>query len=97
LVLRAYFSCTESREVLAAVVRGALLGRTPWPEGSARNRTDDAVLEVLFSCSDNAKSCLTISAFSAFFALLGSPDPTFAIIANAISAVATPIKTMLII
>jgi hypothetical protein len=38
-----------------------------------------------------------ISAFSDFFALLGSPAYTFAIIANTTSAVATPMNGMLII
>ncbi len=50
-------------EIFVAVFREALLGRVPWLKSGTRNRTDDAVTEILFSCSDNAKSCFMISAF----------------------------------
>ena len=59
----------------------------------------EAIAETRFSRSDSAKSCLMISAFSDFSALLGSPARVFANIANAATAVTTPMKTnmMLII
>jgi hypothetical protein len=34
-------------EIFVAVFRAALLGRAPWLESGARNRTDDAVAEIL--------------------------------------------------
>jgi hypothetical protein len=74
-----------------------LLERLPWLESGVRNRTDDAGVELLFSCSDNAKSCLMISAFCDFSALLGLSANTFAIPADITSAVAIPINGMLII
>jgi hypothetical protein len=58
-------------EIFVAVFRGALPGRMPWFSSGARDRTDDAVAEILFSCSDNAKSCFMISAFCDFCAFLG--------------------------
>jgi hypothetical protein len=54
----------------------------------------EAILEVLFSRSDSATSCLMISPFSHFSALLGSPEYAFANIATAATAraVTTPMK-----
>ena len=61
----------------------------------ARNRTDDAVLEGFFSCSDNARSRSMISALSDLLALRSLAN-SFASIALVSNAKATPIKTMLI-
>src|SRR2546421_6115320 len=47
----------------------------------------EAITETLFSPSDSAKSCLMISPFSHFSALLGSPAHVFANIANTATAV----------
>ncbi len=71
LVVRIYLLERIGWEIFVAAFRGALLGRVPWLESGARNRTDDAVAEILFSCSDNAKSCLMISPFCDLFAFLG--------------------------
>lgn len=59
----------------------------------------EAIAEILFSRSARAKSCLMISPFSNFSALVGSPADVFATIANTARAVTTPMKmnTMLII
>jgi hypothetical protein len=71
LVVRIYLLEQIGWEIFVAVFRGALLGCVPWLESGARNRADDSVAEILFSCSDNAKSCLMISAFCDLFAFLG--------------------------
>lgn len=84
-------------EIFVVVFRGPVLGRVPWLESGARNRTDDAAAGFLFSRSDNASSCLMISAFCAFLAFWGSCANTFAIIAQTTNAVATPINGKLII
>ena len=60
-----------------------------------RNRTDETVLEVFFSCSDNARSRSMISALSDLLALRSLAN-SFASIAHISNARATPIKTMLI-
>jgi hypothetical protein len=52
----------------------------------------EAFAEMLFSRSDSAKSCLMISPFSHFSALLRSPLPIFANVANTARAVTTPMK-----
>ena len=54
----------------------------------------EAIAETLFSRSDSAKSCLMISPFSDFSALLGSSAYVFANIANTARAVAAPIMKM---
>ena len=58
-------------EIFVVVFRGALPGRAPWFESGTRDRADDGVAEILFSCSDKAKSCLMISPFCDFCAFLG--------------------------
>jgi hypothetical protein len=97
LIVRIYLRERIGWEIFVAVFREALLGRVPWLESGARNRTGDAVVEILFSCSDNAKSCLMISAFCDLVAFLGRSANTFTIVAHITSAVATPINGMLII
>lgn len=52
----------------------------------------EAIAEVLFSRSDSATSCLMISPFSHFSALVGSPACAFANIATTARAVTTPMK-----
>ena len=52
----------------------------------------EAIAETLFSRSDSATSCLMISPFSHFSALLGLPAHVFANIANTARAVTTPMK-----
>jgi len=74
-----------------------VLERTPWLGSGDRNRTVDAFPVPLFSGSDNARSCLMISAFSNLLAFLGPSANTFAITAYATSAAATPISGMLTI
>jgi hypothetical protein len=71
LVVRIYLLERIGWEIFVAAFRGALLGRVPWLVSGARNRTDDAVAEILFSCSDNDKSCLMISPFCDLFAFFG--------------------------
>ncbi len=73
-----------------------LPGLMPLSESGPRNRTG-GVAEMLFSRSDNARSCLMICAFSDFSALLRSPTHAFASIANPARAVTTPMNRMLII
>lgn len=55
--------------------------------------------EMLFSCSDSARSCFMISAFSPFFAFLGAPANSFVNIATSAAAITTPMTmiTMLLI
>ena len=69
-VVRIYLLERIGWEIFVAVFRGPLLGRVPWSESGAPNRADDAITEVLFSCSDNARSCLMISPFCDLFAFL---------------------------
>jgi len=84
-------------EIFAGIFRAVLPGRVTWFGTGARNRADDAVADILFSGSDNAKSCFMISGFCDLFAFLGWSDSTFAIVAHITSALATPISGMLII
>jgi hypothetical protein len=56
-----------------------------------------AIAETQFSRSESAKSCLMISPFSRFSALLGSPARVFANMANTARAVTTPMNRMLTI
>jgi hypothetical protein len=79
--------------VFVFVFRGAPGGEHCFESGL--NRSGEAASEVLFSPSDNARSCFMISAFSDLFAFLGSPAITLAVIAHRTSAVATPISSML--
>jgi hypothetical protein len=97
LTIRIYLLERTGWEIFVAVFRGALPGRVPWFESGACNRTDDAVAEIPFSCSDNARSCFMISAFCDLLAFLGRSANTFTITAHITSAVATPINGMLII
>ena len=57
----------------------------------------EAIAEVLFSCSDCARSCLMISALSPFFAFLGEPAHTFVNIATTATAIVTPMQMNMVL
>ena len=84
-------------EIFGVAFRGLFPGRVTSCERGARGGTDGAVPVSLFSRSDSAKSCLMISAFCRFSAFWGPWANTLVRIAHTTSAVATPIKGMLII
>lgn len=70
------------------------MGRVGWFESGFR--TDAADFEILFSLSDNAKSCFMISAFWDLPAFSDLPVNTLAKITQTSNAAASPINGMLI-